>query len=421
MSSVSKTVTPEELSSVSSQLCKLGYSLEGIGYRKLAKVLNVSERRARVYKKSLGNSLKCNLTSEQEVKGDTWTISLPKTRVNTVEELLKHFKVDTQVWQVDRFVVNAWDMGSVPNGEPVVTQLYQVKAYLRRIPAIANAKAEIASLKEYAKKDAKLYKPVKYVTSKTGNMLEVQIPDLHLGKMAWGVETNGDNYDSHIAEEVFDKAVEALVDRTSSYNFDRTLFLVGNDLLHTDTRAGTTEAGTPVDTDGRYHKSFIKARKMITRAIERLMLISPVDVLVVPGNHDTLSAWHLGDSLECTFAKCKDVTIDNTPNHRKYYQWGDVMLMFAHGNKGKLQDYPLTMATERPDLWGATKFREAHTGDKHQLKVQELHGCRVRISPALCPADAWHSENYFIGNQRAAEAFVWSKTEGLIGTAVYTV
>ena len=78
------------------------------------------------------------------------------------------------------------------------------------------------------------------------------------------------------------------------------------------------------------------------------------------------------------------------------------------------------MATERPEMFGATKFREAHTGHRHTDKVEEYHGVKVRILSALCPPDRWHAEHAFVGNLRRGEAFIWNKEEGLIGTASYT-
>jgi len=155
--------------------------------------------------------------------------------------------------------------------------------------------------------------------------------------------------------------------------------------------------------------------------IERLASRAPVIVPVVPGNHDALGAWHLGDSLECYFHGNPNVAIRNEPTLRKYHRFGKVMLMFTLGNKGKLINYPQVMAAEQPEMFGATLFREAHTGDKHHTRVQEHYGVRVRISPALCAPDAWHAEHQYIGSQRGAEAFVWSADEGLVGTALYTV
>jgi hypothetical protein len=117
--------------------------------------------------------------------------------------------------------------------------------------------------------------------------------------------------------------------------------------------------------------------------------------------------------------------VDVEPTPRKYREWGSVMLMFTHGNQGKLEKYPQIMALERPEMWARTRHREAHTGDKHTEKamrqqVQEFPGVKVRILPALCPPDAWHSELQFIGKQESGQAFVWSKSEGLVGIHYYT-
>ena len=286
---------------------------------------------------------------------------------------------------------------------------------------IDTARQEVESLKEEAQSDAKVYPPVEHLFKQTGNLLEIHIPDLHAGKLSWGDETGWENYDLSLAVKAFEDALTALIARTSSYTFEKVLLIVGNDILHSDNAIGTTTAGTQLDVDGRFQRTFVIVRKMIANAVERLRLMAPVTVKMVSGNHDQLSVWHLGDSLECQFHNCPDVEIDNAPTLRKYVQWGKVMLMFTHGNCGRLNDYPLVMAVEQPVMFGATEYREAHTGDKHQLKVQELHGVRVRISPALCPPDAWHAANNFVGNVRSAEAFVWNKEEGLVGQAVYSI
>ena len=162
---------------------------------------------------------------------------------------------------------------------------------------------------------------------------------------------------------------------------------------------------------------------MTIGAIENLRRIAPVRVVVVPGNHDRLSALHLGDSVQQRFYNYKDVTVENEPSPRKYYQWGDVMLMWAHeaGVKRQREDYPLLMATEQPRMFGATRFHEAHLGDIHQVRLEEQHGVRVRVLPSLCPPDEWHSSKGFVGNIPSAECFIWNRAEGLVGMAVYSV
>ena len=374
-----------------------------------------------------------------EIEGNTWEISLPRTRIHTLDELLTYCEVDTSIWEVERFVVNKWEIGRKAktvdlafsdgvmdgyvrdSGVIFVEPLFQVKAYLRRKVEILSVREELAAMRAEFERKVPRFKPIKRSQRKAGNVLELTIPDLHMNKLAWSRETGHGDYNVEIAEQTFEAALAALIERTSSFRFDEVLFVVGNDLLHTDNAAGTTTAGTPVTGDTRYYRAFWVARQMLTRAIERLREIAPVRVIVVPGNHDALAAWHLGDSLACYFHKCRDVTVDNEPVKYKYYRIGSVMLMWTHGDEGKRLDYPLLMATERPEMFGVTKWREAHTGDKHHVRLEEQHGVRVRTLPSLCQPDDWHSRKALVGSILSAEAYVWNKEDGLIGTATYSV
>jgi hypothetical protein len=363
------------------------------------------------------------LGEQHEVTGNTWEVSIPRTRICTLEQLVEHCKIDLNTWTVKRFVANKWEVGAKnpDSGKIEVEPLFQIKAFLERRVEVADAVQELDELKRKAKLSAKPWVSIdRKISLPSGNMLEVNLPDLHAGKLAWQQETGGPNYDTKIAIKGYWDAFNTLLSRVKHFEFEQVLFVVGNDLLNSDDTEGRTNAGTQVSTDVRYQKTFGTVRDTMIESIERLRRIAPVKVVMVPGNHDKLSVWHLGDSLECYFHKYEDVEIDNRPRQRKYHQFGLVGLMFYHGNKGKKADYPLTMATEMRKMFGATKFNECHTGHLHKSWADEFHGVIVRILSALCPADAWHSENNFIGNQRTAEAFVWNKDEGLITIARYT-
>lgn len=94
-------------------------------------------------------SAKPQLKEVNEIAKDTWNIVLPKTRIHTLDQLLDYFKVDLDVWEVERFVANKWEMGyKDAAGKPGVEQLYQVKAFLRR--------KRFATLEGYVKDNAKL-------------------------------------------------------------------------------------------------------------------------------------------------------------------------------------------------------------------------------------------------------------------------
>lgn len=384
-------------------------------------LVDLAALRAQTVQRSAATAADAFATSGNEA-----TVSrVTPERVKSLKDLIRVCEIDTSEWEVERYVCNKWEtaakVGPQDTADIKVTPLYQVKAWLKRKVDLLAARAEVDALLTEARKGLPTIKAVAPKAPKSGYMLELNIADLHNGKLAWSGETGHDSYDTKIAEAVHDAAVETLLQRTGAYRFDEIVLAVGNDLLHVDSRSNQTTAGTPQDTDSRYYKVFLSTRRMTQRAIERCRKLARVRVVMVPGNHDRDSVWHLGDSLSCVYDGCKDVVIDNAPTQRKYVEFGKVMLMLTHGDKGKRADYPLLMATERAEVFGRTQFREAHCGHFHQTQVQEWHGVRVRILPSLAGVDAWHAENTYTGNIRAAEAFIWSASEGLVGTAYYTV
>src|ERR1019366_6697331 len=189
----------------------------------------------------------------------------------------------------------------------------------------------------------------------TGLLLEIATPDLHVGKLAHSAETGRRPYDVKIAIATFNRALDALIERTKHYPISEVLFVCGNDLFNSDNEENTTTGGTAVSTDGRFFKTFRSTRKMIVTAIERLRQIAKVQVIICPGNHDRQTAYHLGDSLECYFHNDPMVTVNNLPNPRKYVEFGNCLIGFTHGDEGKPDDYAFLMAAEQPEAWGRTK------------------------------------------------------------------
>lgn len=373
-----------------------------------------------------------------EVNGDKRVLTrVVRERIKTLKDLVRVCEIDTSEWEVERYVVNKWEGFSVPrttrstgtgkwvrpSAEPKITELFQVKAWMKLRRAMVAALEEIEGLRKKADAFSPIYPALKLESrSASGNLVEFSITDHHFGALIWGKETGGADYDSRIAKECYEKALTALLERTQPHAADEALVVLGNDQQNSDNRANTTEHGTPQDSDSRYQRVFSVSRDASIWAIEALLgIAAKVSVVVVPGNHDYLSSWHLGDTLQSWFRRCDRVKVDNSPSPRKYREHGVCMLMYTHGNAGKLEQYPATMAAEQPEMWGRTRWREAHTGDKHHRRVIECRGATVRILPSLRPPDAWSSEHHFVGSVRAAEAFVWNAEEGLIGTAAYSV
>jgi hypothetical protein len=144
--------------------------------------------------------------------------------------------------------------------------------------------------------------------------------------------------------------------------------------------------------------------------------IAPVDVILIPGNHDEERLFYLGDAISCWYNNNPNVTVDNRAIHRKYYQFGQNLIGFAHGADEKLHLLPMLMANDVPELWAQTKYREWHTGDKHRtnkLDIAETGGVVVRVLRSLVEFDAWTFNQGYMGI-KAAESFLWHPENGLI-------
>ncbi len=113
----------------------------------------------------VANAEKPTLTETSEVTGDKWTLTLPKTNIHTLEELIAYCKIDLNVWHVDRFVANKWEMGYKNEDDKAKSlPLFQIKAFLSRKPSdstgtvIADESgyiAEISTLRSRLEKQAR--------------------------------------------------------------------------------------------------------------------------------------------------------------------------------------------------------------------------------------------------------------------------
>lgn len=349
--------------------------------------------------------------------------SLALHRIVTLEEMLAATCVDLNEWEVERHVLNKWEVGAKdPDGNIVVEPLFQVKVWLRRKAGTALA-AHVDRLMAHISTDtaARQRAPAVRPASRQAHgahMLECCLFDLHLGKLAWAPEA-GDHYDSKIAEQVARDALADLLWQAERYPIDRVLLPIGNDYFHVDTGAGSTTAGTIVDRDTRYHHMFELGRGLASWMIDLCAQVAPVVVPVVPGNHDELSAFTLGTVLAAEFKHDARVTIDNSPRLRKYQRWGANLIGYTHGKDERLADLPGIMATERPQEWGETVCREWHIGHRHRPKqttstpVDGKNGVRVREITSLSGSDAWHTRMGYVGEPKGAEAFVWRFSGGV--------
>jgi hypothetical protein len=364
--------------------------------------------------------------AELQVSGDdaNQAVSYRGTRIRTIEDLLTFSQTDTRIWEVERHVINKWEVGAKdPAGGGILTEpLFQLKLWLRRRVAEQELETLFRALLEQFKQAAPPKAAMPYPSGR--GMLEISIMDLHIGKYCWAAET-GRAYDPAIAEKMFWSALEDLLLKASGCRPEKILFVVGNDYFNVDNLQRTTTAGTPQDEAMRWQESFLCGRKLMVAAIEHLRQIASVHVLIVPGNHDTQRLWYLGDVIASWFRNTPGVQVDHTCHPRKYVVYGRNLIGYCHGNSEKHDKLPMLMAVERPQDWAATRFREWHLGHFHSKKTkvfvahQDLHSVQVRILPSLCPPDAWHA-NMGYTSKLAAEAYYWDAEHGCVATFTHS-
>lgn len=273
----------------------------------------------------------------------------------------------------------------------------------------------IQDMDKYAPK----YEKFEYSASKDPHCLIIDIADLHIGKLATMMESKNE-YNTQKALSHARDGVAGILSKSSGFDLDKIIFIIGNDVLHIDTTKRTTTSGTPQDTSGMWYDNFVLARKLYCSVIESLCLIAPVHVIHCPSNHDFMSGFMLADSIHSWFRNNPNVTFDVSMSHRKYYQYGDSLISVSHGDGAKIDKIPYLAAHEVPQMWSDTKYRYAylhHIHHKDLFKFQsgkDFIGMTVEYMRSPSGTDSWHHRQGYTGVPKAIEAVVHSKDKGQV-------
>lgn len=222
----------------------------------------------------------------------------------------------------------------------------------------------------------------------------IPIGDHHAGMLAWKHEV-GASYDLDIAEQLLGAATDHLLSRLQPAG--RCLIAALGDFEHYDSMAALTpEHGNLLDADGRAAKMVRAAVRMLRYTIESAAAIHQmVHVIIEAGNHDPFSTLWMQELLRAKYEDNPRITIDGSPSRFHYYRFGDNFIGTHHGDKAKMEDLPIIMATDCPRDWGETTHRYIYTGHIHRRTALDVHGVSVESMRILPPPDAWaHQQGY---------------------------
>lgn len=386
--------------------------------RKCAEVLNIPRTTfRRLLKQVLKDEPVDSPKLEQEFKKDSATITTKSLNITNLDDALKYAKVDLDIWEVDKYTINSWEVtmggNKTPSQRPETYTNYQVKVWLKK-------KIEDEKQTAFENLINRLNtSPVKYEPHNIVNKEIMVVPGLvdhHFGLLAWDRETGEGDYDLKIAENLYVNAIDEGIDNLKSYEIGKFLFPVGSDFFHINSPDNSTpKNNNPLDVDSRLIKVFEVGQYAVIKAIERCRQIAPVKVVWIPGNHDPETSYYLCKVIEAYYSTDPNVEVDVGATMRKFHKWGLNLIGMTHGDEEPHKQLPTIMADSCPQWWGECTNKEWLIGHTHKKKemnfvsIDSFGRTVIRYLPSLCKIDQWHYRKGYVGGKKAAEIYLYDE------------
>jgi hypothetical protein len=282
-------------------------------------------------------------------------------------------------------------------------------------------KAQEAQNAAYAALAAKLPRiaPSKAPSACKANLCTVYtLTDAHIGMLAWHRE-GGEDWDLGIAERTIVGCFEQAI--RSAPDSELAIFNQLGDLLHHDGLVPVTPtSGHVLDADGRFTKMVEVAVRVIRRVVAMLLEKHPVvHMILAEGNHDIASSVWLRTMFKALYEDEPRITVDDSALPYYAKQWGKTALFFHHSHLKKMERLPGFFAAQFPVIWGATKYRYVHTGDKHHAYEKDDQGAHVIQHPTMAARDAY-SARFGFHSMRGMNAITYHRDFGQVGRVTVT-
>lgn len=331
----------------------------------------------------------------------------------TPEFILEAHGLNPALWEVVSYKNNLWNT-QVEGGAKQIS--YQSKLTAKpKVDAFDLSYIDNYLETKQFKYSKPLTNPLQYDIN--GEILEICLPDLHSGLLAWRKET-GEDYDVHIAKDHFFKCLYDILDRCTGRKFKQIIFVTLGDVMHFDNDNQTTTKGTFQQADGRLAKIFDATLDMLIDGITLLGAMAPVEVVYLCGNHDRVMGYALLKAVEKAFRNDDNIIFDTEPNPQKHKLVGNILLGWTHGDMPNKNMGGWLQQSARKE-YGQSLFAEVHAGHFHSQKVNEYKqtyedsGVVVRFLPTICNASYWEHQQGYNSPTKALMCFVWNDTTGL--------
>lgn len=349
------------------------------------------------------------LKLEEDIKRGVGELTLKsKEEIKTLEELIEKGKIDTEKWNIDRYVQNYWGNGDQPH--------WQVKAYLSQKTKEQNFHKEFLDF-------LKTYKPLISSEDTTGGnwdymhspaCLIINKQDEHLNKL----DVNGRNSMEHRFNRTYGKTKYILENARNVNLLEKIVYVIGSDEFNSEWTKATTR-GTPQENMLPYQEAFMNICDYEVRMVELLRKYSDhIHIMYVPGNHDEYVGWHLIHWLQAVYRDNPSVVFDISPKYTKFISFYKSAMMFNHGDAIKPEKLVGMFPVLYKEKWSEAENYYVFTGDKHHEVSKDINGIKFYQLPALSGAKSlWDEKNGHTCSPPELTAFLIEKEQGM--TAIY--
>lgn len=305
-------------------------------------------------------------------QSSTTILTVVRGQKMTPDEILTAHGYDPNHWDLVRATSNFWKQ------TPSAT-MFQSKIQIK--PRVSINPDELADVLNDS------VEPISIPNNTVGeNNLVVPLFDLHFG----------------ITTLTSLQPTLARIVGTISRGYRHIVIVIGGDLLHSDFMNQTqTVRGTQLDHVDTV-KAWAEAKQFVGTVIEAALASSShVSVRAVGGNHDFDMQWALVDGLADRYPQ---VSVHNTTAYRQAFRLEHVGILIAHGDTA-LKKLPMLFATEYPDIWSNSSWREILFGHFHHEVVDDDTGVIVRQLGTPKPADNYEKKNGYTMSSRTQKLF----------------
>jgi hypothetical protein len=340
--------------------------------------------------------------TEDISKGTGEVVANFSEEVKSLDELIEKCHIDTDKWEITKYVQNFWGNGTNPH--------WQVKAWLgKKSTEQVFQDSFVDFLASYQPVSQEVMSP-KFFPERPNGMLIINKQDSHLNK--WDVD--GDNDVTSRMAKIMYKVDVIATQAQLSNNLEEITYIIGSDEFNSEYTNATTK-GTPQQNTHTYHTSFEYICNhevlMITMLLQHA---KHVNVVYVAGNHDEFVGWHMVNWLQTYFRNTDRLTIDDSPKYRKYVSYGNSALMFNHGDAIKPAKLAALFPIEYRDQWSFHHNFYIFTGDKHHEVSHDFNGIKFYQIPAFSNAKSlWDDKMGHTMSKGEVTAFLIDQAEGM--------